>query len=123
LDHCCRPALTHASALITLYEHELKSGQGSFALPAEHELHTLAKDGMEALVPVMSDYSIKMQTTLPFNTNQVSPLVINCLYRMASWLSRTIAIAPRNDYALALTSITQGLRKLDSRWKVAGRIP
>ena len=114
------PILTNASALITLYEHELKSGQRNFALPEEAELYTLAKDGMETLVPIVSDYSIKMQTTLPFNTNQVSPLVINCLYRMASWLSRMIDNAPRDDYSLALTSITQGLRKLDSRWKVAG---
>lgn len=110
------------SALITLYEHDLKSGQSNFALPVEKELHALARDGMEALVPVVSDYSVKMQTTLPFNTNQVSPLVINCLYRMASWLSRTIAAAPRDDYSQALMSITQGLRKLESRWKVAGKI-
>jgi hypothetical protein len=116
------PVLTNASALITLYEHELKSGHGNFALPAEAELYTLAKDGMEALVPVVSDYSVKIQTTLPFNTNQVSPLVINCLYRLASWLSRMIATTPRDDYSQALMSLTQGLRKLDSRWKVAGKI-
>jgi len=110
------------SAQMTLYEHELKSGQSNFALLAEQELHSLAQDGMESLVSVVAEYSIKMQTTLPFNTNQVSPLVVNCLYRMASWLSRTTAIAPREDYIQALASIMQGLRKLDSRWKVAGKI-
>ena len=109
------------SALMTLYEHELKSGQSTFAVSAEQGLHNLAQEGMESLVSVVAEYSIKIQTTLPFNTNQVSPLVINCLYRMASWLSRSTAVASREDYLQALASIRQGLRKLDSRWKVAGK--
>lgn len=102
---------------MTLYEYNLASAQNDTSISAEQELHELSKQEMQSLIPIVAEYAAKISSTLPFNSDRVSPLIIHSLYKMASWLSRTTL---RDEYLEALESMELCLRKLDGRWKVAG---
>jgi len=65
-------------------------------------------------------YASHIQTILPFNIDQVSPLVIHCLYRcgMRSIESAELQNGNANeDLAIVMTT----LRKLDKKWRLAGQ--
>lgn len=102
-----------------LYENATNNGQSGYAIPAEKELQELGAVGLYSLVPLVIDYAIHVQTILPYNIDQASPFVCNCLYRFAVWLSGATDISPRSNNAKALRSVKDALHKLGSRWMVA----
>jgi hypothetical protein len=106
-----------SSALIILYESCLNSGPASFSLLAESNLQKLGISGLNALVSEVVAFSTHIQVILPFNIDQASPLVANCLYRMALRLTRN----PKAESEHIPTYIKDTLRKLGDRWRVASK--
>ncbi|KAH7393285.1 hypothetical protein BKA64DRAFT_82589 [Cadophora sp. MPI-SDFR-AT-0126] len=111
---------TCLSALFTLYEHSSVLKQGSFALTAELELNELGISGLNSLVPHVTAYTTHIQTVLPYNLGQASPLICHCLYRMAVWILSLSAEMMRPEYSKLLHCTRETLLKLSMRWQVAG---
>ncbi|PVH85585.1 hypothetical protein DL98DRAFT_48816 [Cadophora sp. DSE1049] len=114
------PKATCLSALLTLYEHSSALKPGSFALTAELELNELGISGLNSLVPHIALYTTHIQTIVPYNLGQASPLICHCLYRMAVWISSLSTENMRPDYSKLLHSTRETLAKLNMRWQVAG---
>ncbi|KAL5319632.1 hypothetical protein ACEPPN_012687 [Leptodophora sp. 'Broadleaf-Isolate-01'] len=114
------PKAVCLSALFALYEHSAKVRQGAFALPTEFELYQLGASGLHSLVPLVAEYATHIQTILPYNLSQASPLVCNCLYRTAVWISSLAVEEMRPDYSRLLLTARDALQKLSVRWKLAG---
>jgi hypothetical protein len=76
--------------------------------------------GLQALVPMMLNYAMHIQTILPYNIDQVSPLVCNCFYRLAVWLSGSIDVNAQSQNIEAIKAMKETLQKLGKRWMVAG---
>jgi hypothetical protein len=112
-----------SSALITLYESSFRAGPSAYVVGAGQDLRELGTTGLDFLLPKVAAYAMHIQTILPYNIDQSSPLIANCLYRMAvrfSEMSSNNGIS-RTEYSTVLKSIRDTLQKLDSRWKVAGK--
>jgi hypothetical protein len=112
---------TCISALIILYHHSLSAGQGEYSQNLDHELRQFGSAGLHSLVPKLDAYSHHIQSILPYNIDQASPLIANCLYRMAVWLTDLPDDRSRPDYPATLNLIKNTLSKLALRWKVAGK--
>jgi hypothetical protein len=102
------------SALIILYEHCIKSGLGSYSTPEEKDLQELGNTGLDNLVNDIVTFATHIQMILPYNLDQASPLVANCLYRIAVRLSKKSNPEP----PLALDYMKETLYKLGARWRV-----
>lgn len=110
----CVPIGVCYSALILLYENCAKAGGGKYSLPAEKELQELGTNGLDALLSEVIAYATHIQMILPYNTDQASPFILNCLYRTAVMLSKSPSSNPT-----ALDCMKQTMYKLGSRWRLA----
>jgi hypothetical protein len=108
------------SALITLYEDASKGRQSNYSLSAEIELRELGISGLQSLVPMLAEYALHIQTIISYNLDQASPLIANCLYRMAVSISDMTNDSINQDYLITLNSMKDTLSKLSPRWNVAG---
>jgi hypothetical protein len=108
------------SALITLYENASKGRQSKYSLSAEIELRELGISGLQSLVPMLAEYALHIQTIISYNLDQASPLIANCLYRMAVSISEMTNDSTNQDYLITLNSVKETLSKLSPRWNVAG---
>jgi hypothetical protein len=110
-----------ASALIILYDHSSAAGQAEYSQNPDHDLCQFGSGGLHSLVPRLGAYASHIQSILPYSLDQASPLIANCLYRMAVWLSGLSADIIKPHYATTLNLMNDTLSKLIFRWKVAGK--
>ena len=78
--------------------------------------------GSTLLVPKFDAYARHIQSILPYNLDQASPLIANCLYRMAVWISDLREDIMIKSYSATLNLIKETLLRLGLRWKVAGKL-
>lgn len=109
------------SALVILYHYSSRAGQAEYSQNPDHDLCQFGTSGFQSLVPKLDAYARHIQSILPYNIDQSSPLVANCLYRTAVWLSDLPDDMVRPDYPSVLDLMKTTLLKLASRWKVAGK--
>jgi len=103
-----------------LYYHSSKAGQEEYSQNPDHDLCVFGTAGLHAIVPKLDAYATHIQSILPYNIDQASPLVANCLYRMAVWLSALEGDMSKETYSASLNLMKDTLLKLALRWKVAG---
>jgi len=111
----CVPIATCYSALMLLYEHCRKAGQGVYPLSAEIELQELGTSRVSALVPDVVVFAGHVQMILPYNTDQASPLVAHCFYRGAVLALKNLT----PECAKVFGYMKETLRILGCRWGVA----
>ena len=112
---------SHASALVTLYHHSSSTGQSEYSQNPDHDLCQFGSAGLHSLVSKLDAYARHIQSILPYNIDQASPLIVNCLYRMAVWLSDLSEDITKLDYSATLNLIKATLSKLALRWRVASK--
>ncbi len=106
-----------------LYEHHAnRSIRSNPLVDTEFALKELGTSGISRLLPNVVAYASHIQTILPFNSDQVSPLVIHCLYRCAFRLLESTPKSQHEDANQDLSIILTTLRKLDQKWRLAGKI-
>ncbi|KUJ19923.1 uncharacterized protein LY89DRAFT_731169 [Mollisia scopiformis] len=115
----CVPMAICYSALIVLYEHASNNGQTGYSLPEEEGLRDLGVSGLHGLIPLITEYAIHIQTILPYNIDQASPFICNCLYRFAVWISGMADASAKSNNTRAIKLARDTLEKLSQRWMVA----
>jgi hypothetical protein len=110
-----------ASALLILYHYSSSAGQAEYSQNPDHDLCQFGTAGLHTLVPKLDAYARHVQSILPYNADQASPLIANCFYRMAVWLSDPSDEPARPDYSGTLDLMKATLSKLALRWKVASK--
>lgn len=108
------------SALIILYDHSSAAGQAEYSQNPDHDLCQFGSGGLHSLVPRLGAYASHIQSILPYSLDQASPLIANCFYRMAVWLSGLSGDMVKPHYSTTLGLMNETLSKLVLRWKVAG---
>jgi hypothetical protein len=115
-NFCCYDLGTDTgSALILLYEHGLNSSLGFYPVAYHQQLYDQATNGFATLIPNVVAFANHVQIIFLYNTDQASPLIASCLYRIAVRVSRN----PHPEFPEALGVMRQTLLKLGSRWHVA----
>ncbi len=106
-----------------LYEHHAnRSLRSNPLVDSEMALIELGTSGISCLFLKVVAFASHIQTILPFNSDQVSPLVIHCLYRCAV---RILESTPKLQHEYTnqdLSIVMTTLRKLDQKWRLAGKI-
>lgn len=91
----------------------------SLVIPAEFRNHALAT--LRLAARETSNFVATLYAYFTGLTDQLSPLIAQCLYQAITtyaWLNRE---APRNlDILNAIEFLRDALRKLETRWKIAG---
>src|SRR5450756_280611 len=99
--------------------HSSSAGQGEYSQNPDHDLCQFGSAGLHSLVPKLDAYARHIQSILPYNINQASPLIANCLYRMAVWLSDLSEDMAKPEYSTTFNLMKATLSKLALRWRVA----
>ena len=66
-------------------------------------------------------FSEHLQTCIGYDVAASSPLVADCLYQAAATYAWLVHETGSPDMVIAMQTLTECLKMLDVRWKVAGR--
>ena len=87
----------------------------------EAEMQTIAIAGLKTTAEEVLCFSQRLQICIDENMAASSPLVIDCLYQAAATYTWLLYEKGNPDILTSLKSLTECLRMLDVRWKLAGK--
>ncbi len=84
-------------------------------------MQTIAIAGLKTTAEEVLRFSQRLQTYIDDTVAASSPLVIDCLYQAAATYTWLLYEKGNPDILASLRSLTECLRKLEVRWKLAGK--
>ncbi|OAP61022.1 hypothetical protein AYL99_06026 [Fonsecaea erecta] len=119
------PAGAHAqicyrgeSSLFVLYDDALNIDDPS--TPAELRRRDHARDLLERVSKTCATSGSHFLQGNALPVEMVAPFVLHWLYRSAAFYVRMIRESSNSDHARSVEILKEGLRTLDTRWKIAG---
>ncbi|OAG42371.1 hypothetical protein AYO21_03247 [Fonsecaea monophora] len=115
------PAGAHAqicySSLFVLYDDALRIEPST---PTELRRRDHARDLLERVSKTCSTSSAHFLQGNALPVEMVTPFVLHWQYRAAAFYVRMVRERSNSDHARSLETLKMGLRRLDTRWKIAG---
>lgn len=102
---------------------QTNGGGGSEHTPEEIEMQTIAIAGLRSTAEEVLRFSQHLKTCMDYDIAAASPLVIDCLYQAAATYTWLVYETADIDMIESLNSLTECLKMLATRWKVAGMYP
>jgi hypothetical protein len=84
-------------------------------------MQSIAIAGLKTTADEILRFSQRLQTCMEYNMSASSPLVADCLYQAAATYAWLIYETRSPDMVIAMNALTECLRMLNERWKVAGK--
>lgn len=92
-----------------------------------HRIRERSEQSYNALVETSSrivEFAISLERRIATSgVDQVSPLVLHCIYRAAFWMSYLLDSTGDETFAAGRLTCHQVLKVLEPRWALAGSIP
>jgi hypothetical protein len=84
-------------------------------------MQSIAIAGLRTTADEILRFSQHLQTSVGYDVAASSPLVVDCLYQAAATYAWLVYETGSPDMVVALQTLTECLKMLDVRWKVAGK--
>jgi hypothetical protein len=84
-------------------------------------MQSIAIAGLKTTADEILRFSQRLQTCIGYDMAASSPLVADCLYQAAATYAWLVYETRSPDMVIAMNTLTECLRMLDMRWKVAGK--
>ena len=114
-------ALVYGGMLHLYDPYACTESNGGHHTPEETEMQTIAIAGLRTTAEQVLSFSQRLQTCVGYNLGASSPLVIDCLYQAAATYAWLLYETANPDMLSSFNSLTECLKMLDVRWKVAGK--
>jgi hypothetical protein len=85
-------------------------------------MQSIAIGGLRSTAEEILRLSQRLQTSIGQDMAACSPLIADCLYQAAATYAWLVYETRSPDVALSLQTLTECLKLLDIRWKVAGKV-